>query len=131
MLKPLDELTKCASPEFREIGGRLAEIIACSGVPLDPAIKWGQLTYARDGDFHHWVCAIGLTKRTVGLSFHFGGLLDDPAGVFKTGSSAFLRKIEYRTIADVNETVILGFLEQALARLDYFKENWQEIQKHQ
>ena len=93
------------------------------------AVKWNQFTYAYNADFHHWICGISITKNAVGLNFHFGGLLDDPNGVFKSGSSAFLRKIEYRTIEDVNEGIILNFLSQALDRLEYFKENWKEIQK--
>jgi hypothetical protein len=86
------------------------------------------MTYALDSDFHHWICAIATAKASVGLNFHFGGLLEDPQGVFKVGSSKFLRKIEYKSVKDVDEGVILNFLKQAVDRLPYFKENWKEIQ---
>jgi hypothetical protein len=125
----LTDFTKNIGPEFKRIVQRLDEIIEGSGKRLDVAVKWRQLTYAYNTDFHHWICGISITKNTVGLNFHFGGLLDDPNGVFKSGSSMFLRKIEYRTIEDVDEGVILGFLVQALDKLEYFKENWKEIKK--
>ena len=127
--QPLIDFTENANPEFKRIVQLLAEIIEGSGKQIDVAVKWRQLTYAHNGGFHHWICGISITKNAVGLNFHFGGLLDDPKGVFKSGSSAFLRKIEYRKIEDVDQAVILDFLSQALNRLHYFKENWKETQK--
>ena len=125
----LAEFTKQASPEAKKIVERLAGILEGSGELLEAAIKWNQLTYAYRGDFHHWICGISITKMTVDLVFHFGGLLDDPQGVFKAGSSAFLRKIKYQTAEEVDKKVVLDFLGQALKRLEYFKANWKEIQK--
>ena len=130
----LDEFTKNTSPEFEKIVGRLAGILEGSGEPLEAAIKWNRLTYAyrgdfHRGDFHHWICGISITKKTVDLVFHFGGLLEDPQGVFTAGSSAFLRKIKYQTAEEVDENSVLEFLRQAFKRLEYFKANWKEIQK--
>ena len=124
----LEDFTLNASPQFKQIVERLAEILENSGEPLEAAIKWNQVTYASRGDFHHWICGINITKKAVGLAFHFGGLLDDPKGIFKAGSSAFLRKIEYQNVEDIDEKVVLDFLSQALKRLDTFKANWKEIQ---
>jgi hypothetical protein len=123
--------TKNASPEFRKIVEKLVEVLENSSEQIDAALKWKQLTYAYRSDFHHWICGINITKQAVGLSFHFGGLLDDPKGVFKAGSSAFLRKIEYRKVEDIDEATVLDFLSQALKRLEYFKTNWKEIQRSQ
>lgn len=125
----VDTFCEKANPEFRSIVYKIVEVIAGSEYHLDMDIKWGQLTFAQDADFHHWICAINLTKKFVALNFHFGGLLDDPQGVFVVGASKFLRKTEYRTVADVDEDVIISFLTQALNRLQYFKEHWKEIQK--
>jgi hypothetical protein len=125
----VDTFTQETSPEFQAIIHRLVEILSDSEHPLDSDIKWGQLTFARGADFHHWICAIKITKKFIGLSFHFGGLLSDPHGIFKSGASKFLRTIEYRAVEDINEAAIQDFLAQALDRLSYFKENWKEIQK--
>lgn len=117
-----------ASPEFQPIVIRLTEIIESSKEPLSCEVKWGQLTYAKNGDFHHWLVGIKVTKKFVGLVFHFGGLLNDPQGIFIRGASKFGRKIEYRRVDDVESEIILGFLEQALEKLAYFKGHWKEIQ---
>ena len=119
---------KC-SPEFQVIIHRLIQIIKGSSHTLDMDIKWGQLTFAQNADFNHWICAIKVTKKWVGLVFHFGGLLDDPGRVFKIGASKFIRTIEYQTVKDIDGAVVQGFLAQALDRLPYFKANWKEIQK--
>jgi hypothetical protein len=124
----VDTFSSRATPEFQEIIQRLATIIT-SKHPLSVDIKWGQLTYALNSDFHHWICAVKITKKAIILTFHFGGLLDDPGGVFRTGSSKFGRSIEYRAVEAIDAAIIQNFVEQALDRLSYFKENWKEIQK--
>ncbi len=119
--------TKNTSPEFKKIVERLVEILESSGEPLEAAVKWKQLTYSYRRDFHHWICGIAITKKSVGLVFHFGGLLEDPQGVFKAGNSFFFRKLEYQSAEQVDEAVVLDFVAQALKKLDYFKANWKEI----
>ncbi|MEZ5124645.1 MAG: hypothetical protein R2826_00150 [Thermoleophilia bacterium] len=63
---------------------------------------------------HHWVCGIAVTKRSVDLIFHFGG--------------KFLRKLQFADAEDVQQELVLGFVEQAIDRLPYFRENWKTIQ---
>lgn len=128
MNNPTQNFLRASSPEFQPIVIRLTEIIESSKEPLSCDVKWGQLTYAKNGDFHHWLLGIKVTKKFVGLVFHFGGLLDDPHNIFICGASKFSRKIEYRRLEDVESEVVLGFLEQALDKLAYFKEHWKEIQ---
>ena len=125
----LHEFTQGLTPEFAEIVASLVKTISSSPVKLDAAIKWKHLTFALPGDFHHWICSISITKNSVGLNFHYGGLLSDPSGIFRTGDSTFLRKIEYRTIADVDDAVVLDFIRQALDKHQYFKENWRLISR--
>ena len=61
------------------------------------------------------------------MTFHFGGLLDDPAERFTVGSSKFLRKLDYASPTDVDDRVICDFIEQALGRYDYFTEHWKDL----
>ncbi len=119
-----------ASCEFQDIIRRLVTVIISTKHPLDMDIKWRQLTFALNADFHHWICAIKITKKHISLVFHFGGLFADPGAVFKVGSSKFLRSIEYQTVEDIKESDIQNFIDQAVDRLPYFKENWKEIQKN-
>lgn len=107
-----------------------AAIRAAAGAAasLDSAIKWRQLTYGMDGDFHHWICAIAVTKKQVTLTFHFGALLADPEGAFRQGTSKFMRMLDYTAPAAVDADLIARRVTEAIARLDYFKANWQRIQ---
>ncbi|MEW6184058.1 MAG: DUF1801 domain-containing protein [Bacillota bacterium] len=95
---------------------------------ITAAIKWRQLTYALAGDFHHWICAIAVTKKAVSLRFHFGGLLDDPHNVFRAGSSKFLRSIDFASANDLDPQLVTDYVRRALSRLDYFKANWRKLQ---
>jgi hypothetical protein len=65
------------------------------------------------------------------LNFHYGGLLSDPGGIFKAGESKFLRKIEYKTVDEVDDRIVLDFIRQAVDKHQYFKENWRQIQAGQ
>jgi hypothetical protein len=124
----ISEFSQISTPEYKQIVERLDNIIQGSSNGLSCAVKWGQLTYAKDGDFHHWICAIKITRNFVGLIFHFGGLLVDPGKVFVTGASKFVRKIEYRSVDEIEENIILEFIHQAMDKLETFKANWREIQ---
>lgn len=112
---------------LRPVVEHLMAVIEKAPCRLDIGLRWGQLTFARDGDYHHWICAIGVTRKAVALNFHFGGLLKDPAGLFRAGSSRFLRKLEYRTSDEVDDAIVLDFVSQALACLQFFKENWKRL----
>ena len=124
----LAEFAAVVDPKQRAVVERLAAILEGSTEPLDMAVKWRRLTFARGNDFHNWICGISATKSTVDLVFHFGGLLPDPDSRFIAGTSRFLRKLEFRSPADLDEDLILGFTNMALSRLQYFKENWKAIQ---
>jgi hypothetical protein len=99
-----------------------------SVAPLDSAIKWRQLLYGLNGDFHHWICAIAVSKHRVTLNFHFGGLLADPEGVFRAGTSKFMRMLDFDTPESVDAELIARRVTDALEQLEYFKANWKRIQ---
>ena len=89
---------------------------------LDAAIKWRQLTFAVDNDFDHWICAVAPTKRRVTLTFHFGRLLRDDAGLFEPSDAKFVRKIGYAPSDDVDGAAIMELVSQAIAALPTFKQ---------
>jgi hypothetical protein len=72
---------------------------------------------------------VDVLKDSVALVFHYGGLLEDRFRVFKSGASIFLRKIEFKDIADVNDKCIADYVKQAIAKRDYFIANWKELNK--
>ncbi len=115
-------------PTRRRIVERVARTVLNTRHPLTVAIKWRQLTVAVEGDYHHWICAIAVSKAAVSLAFHFGGLLDDPERRFRIGTSKFGRRLDLRSPDEVSEQVIQRFVDQAVERLPYFRENWRAIQ---
>ncbi len=116
------------SLERRAIVDRLASAILDTRHPLTAAIKWRQLTFAVEGDYHHWICGVVVSKAAVSLAFHFGGLLDDPEGRFRIGSSKFGRRLDYHAPDEVDDVVVQRFVDEAVERLPYFRENWRAIQ---
>lgn len=116
-------------PGFKEIAHRIYSSVLKAKSDFDVDIKWQQFTFAQNHDFHHWICAIKPTQKSVDLVFHYGGLLEDKNGIFKAGTSKFIRKPEFLSINDVRDDVINDFISQALAKWQYFKDNWKEINK--
>jgi hypothetical protein len=115
------------SPQTQEIVNAIIAVISSTEHNFDMAIKWRRLTFALEHDFHHWICAIDITKTYVGIIFHFGGLLNDPHNKFKVGASSFLRKIEIRSLREIENDVIRNFIDQAVDKRPYFKENWKRL----
>ncbi|MFZ5377015.1 MAG: DUF1801 domain-containing protein [Patescibacteria group bacterium] len=113
--------------EFQEIFDRITQIIHEANDQLTCEVKWNRLTYGLSQDYHHWICSIDQTKKSLNLIFHFGGLLNDPNNHFIVGTSLFLRKLEYKSIDEVDEKIITNFVKQAINKLGYFKENWKRL----
>ena len=99
----------------------LVATIAAEQPGWDAAVKWGQLTFAEDQDFHHWLCGVKVTKKAVVLTFHFGGMFDDPGSRLIAGSSRYLRRLEYTNPSDIDGAGLAGFLAQAAGLLPTFR----------
>lgn len=100
-----------------------------AAAPLHSLVRWHQLLYGLDGDFHHWICAIAVSKNRVTLNFHFGGLIPDPESAFRKGSSKFMRMLDYESPDSVDADLIGHRINDALEQLEYFKANWKRIQQ--
>jgi hypothetical protein len=77
--------------------------------------KWGQLTFTREGDWHHWICAITATKSAVKLVIHKGALLADAHGVME-GRGRYSRSIPFRSPDEIDADVVAPILREAAAR---------------
>ena len=108
------------TPPVRDVAERLILIVTAHAA-FDVAIKWRQLTFAVDGDFDHWVCAVAATSKQARLTFHFGAWLDDREGVFEPSDAVYVRKVSYSAAGDVDEAVVRGLLGQALDALPRFR----------
>lgn len=89
----LSDLTTDQRRQAEEI----AAVVRAVHYPITVAIKWDRLTFTVEGNWHHWLCAIAVTKRGVSLLFHKGSLLDDPAELLQ-GESRYLRRIPYEQV---------------------------------
>jgi hypothetical protein len=87
--------------------------VHAAGDSVAEAIKWGRLTFTVNCDWHHWLCAIAVTRREVRLVFHKGALLDDPAGLLQ-GEDRYMRQIPHDRAAADPEAVT-ALVRQAIA----------------
>lgn len=113
--------------QFKSAANMLIEIISQSSAKFDSAIKWKQLTFTLEEDFHHWIIAISQTKKYLSLNFHYGGLLDDSKNRFSIGKSKFFRKIEIRDESEIDKKFFLDLINQAIERREFFINNWKEL----
>jgi hypothetical protein len=77
--------------------------------------KWGRLTFTREADWHHWICAISCTKTAVKLMIHKGALLADPRGVME-GEGRYSRAIAVRSPEQIDAHVLAPILREAAGR---------------
>jgi hypothetical protein len=77
--------------------------------------KWGRLTFTRAGNWHHWICAISSSKRSVQLVLHKGALLADPHRLME-GDGRYSRTILFRLPEQIDPDVLAPILREAAAR---------------
>jgi hypothetical protein len=94
---------------------RLIDVILDALPDVQHELKWGRLTFTRDDDWHHWICAISPTKSAVKLVIHKGALLADPAGVME-GDGRYSRAIPFRSPDQVDGDLMARILREAAAR---------------
>jgi hypothetical protein len=118
---PLDERTIVDShlpdldPEWRPTVERLVAVILGELPDADHDRKWGRLVFTRDGDWHHWICAISPVKKAVKLMFHKGALLADPHAALE-GTGRYLRAIPYQAPGEIDPGVVAPLLREAVSR---------------
>jgi hypothetical protein len=93
---------------------------------FDAAIKYGILLYALRGDWRIWVCAIDARKKSVGLRFLYGVLLDDPRRVLRAGSSV-LKTWDFAFGEAVDQAAVGAYVAEAVARYGDYKANTRSV----
>jgi hypothetical protein len=84
-LASLDASTRA---EVEEIG----QVVSEADPKMEGAVKWGRLTYALEGNWHHWLCAVAVSQKATRLVFHKGVLLEDRSGLLH-GSGRYMREM--------------------------------------
>jgi hypothetical protein len=99
----------------RSTAERLVEVILAELPDAEHERKWGQLTFTREGDWHHWICAVSPSKDALKLVIHKGALLADPHRAME-GKGRYTRAIAFRAPDEVNTDVVAPILREAAAR---------------
>jgi hypothetical protein len=100
---------------WRSTAERLIEAILAELPDAQQEQKWGRLTFTRNGDWHHWICAICPTKNALKLVIHKGAMLADPRGVMG-GTGRFTRAIPFREPDEIDPDVVGPILREASTR---------------
>ncbi|HSK55020.1 MAG TPA: DUF1801 domain-containing protein [Jiangellales bacterium] len=90
--------------EARSEAARLVEVVVTAEPRVQQAVKWGRLTFTVRDDWHHWLCAVAVTRKGTKLVFHKGALLRDPGGVLK-GTGRYLREVPYAGVENSRDAV--------------------------
>ena len=88
-------------PAKKDIANLIMSIALEVNPELDCEIKWDQITFTINQNWHHWIFAINESRQGVTVSFHKGALLKDPRKILKgTGSHLKIIKYEFREKID-------------------------------
>ena len=111
----VDEHLPDLDQQWRSTAERLVALILGELPHADHARKWGQLTFTRDGDWQHWICAISPGKKAVRLTFHKGALLDDPHDAME-GEGRYVRAIRFQATDEIDPDLVAPIIREAVAR---------------
>ncbi|WP_192821434.1 DUF1801 domain-containing protein [Rufibacter sp. LB8] len=90
----------------------LREAIAAADPDLKATWKWNTPVYEKPGP--GMVCAVGVFKQHVNLSFTQGALLPDPHGIFTSSQDAkTMRSIKFTSPDQVNVPVLIEYIKAA------------------
>ena len=126
MTGPLDEYLSGIDPAAAPVVKSLDAAVRAAYPDFTVAIKYRILMYSLGGDWRNWVCAINAAKKSVGLQFLYGVLLDDPRRVLRAGTSV-LKTWDFGFDADVDPAAVGAYVKEAVARYGDYKANAQEV----
>ena len=97
----------------------LAKIIIAQIFEVNPEfdcdIKWNQITFTLNQNWHHWIVAISESGKGITLSFHKGALLKDPRKLLK-GSGSHLRTIKYQYREQIDPDYLKRLIKSAVEK---------------
>jgi hypothetical protein len=79
-------------PPTRAEVEQVGQVVTEADPRMEGAVKWGRLTYSLEGNWHHWLCAVAVSRKASRLVFHKGVLLEDRSGLLD-GSGRYVREM--------------------------------------
>ena len=107
----LDDL----KPANRELATILISYIMESNPEFDCEVKWNQITFTLNQNWHHWIIAVSESKKGIILNFHKGALLKDPRKILK-GTGSHLRTIKYHYREQIDPDYIKRLIKSAVEK---------------
>jgi hypothetical protein len=117
---PIENFLAGLTSETRPVAERVIESVVRHR-KWAVGMKWRQLTFALDGDFDNWVCAVAANRQRVNLAFHYGALLRGCEGRFEPTDSKYVRRIAFESIDEVDDALISDLLGLAVETLPAFR----------
>lgn len=68
-------------PPTRTEVEEVEQVVTAADPRVQRAVKWGRLTYSLESNWHHWLCAVAVSRRSTRLVLHKGALLEDRSGL--------------------------------------------------
>ena len=100
-------------PENIELVKIIIDYILESNPEFDCDIKWNQITFTLNQNWHHWIMAISESKKGITLSFHKGALIKDPRKILK-GTGSHLRNIKYQYREQIDPDYLKRLIKSAV-----------------
>ena len=97
-------LSRLGSPTRAEVE-EIGQVVTGADPRMEGAVKCGRLTYSLEGNWHHWLCAVAVSKKATRLVFHKGVLLEDRAGLLD-GSGRYVREMPLSTALQHRDAVV-------------------------
>ena len=111
----VDQYLPDLAQQLHSTAERLVEVVLRELPDAQHDRKWGRLSFTRDNDWHHWICAISATKDAVKLVIHKGALLGDTHGAME-GTGRYIRAIRFKEPDEIDSDVVSPILREAAAR---------------
>lgn len=102
-------------PENRELASILISYIMESNPEFDCEVKWNQITFTLNQNWHHWILAVSESKKGITLNFHKGALLKDPRKILK-GTGSHLRTIKYHYREQIDPDYLKRLIKSSIAK---------------
>lgn len=102
-------------PAHKDIASLLMSIALEVNPELDCEIKWDQITFTINQNWHHWIFAVSESRQGVTISFHKGALLKDPRKILK-GSGSHLKTIRYEYREKIDPAYLKRLISEAIEK---------------
>jgi uncharacterized protein YdeI (YjbR/CyaY-like superfamily) len=110
--KQIDRYIASTAPFAQPICRKLRTLIHKADPGIVEDVKWGAPNFNKEG----MICSFAAFKEHVSLGFFKGALLKDPKKLLEdcSGSNAHNRTLKFRSVAEVNDKALIGFVKQAV-----------------